>query len=134
MPRALLSLLLLAGATVFCGMEVLAHREEIGTLKGQADAQNEIKKAQKENDEAFQKAEAQLLSGKLKTGTPSKDLRARCGAPSSVSPEGAGERWLYRSSKGKLLDRPWVFFYFDASGKLLRWECGHLKACPEISA
>lgn len=131
MPRAFFSLVLLAGAFFFCGMELLQYREEIGTLKDQAAAQGDIGNAQKENEAAFQKAQSELAAGRIKAGDSSKQLRGRLGAPSSASPEGKGERWLYRSSKGKMLERPWIFFYFDAAGSLLRWECGHTPACPD---
>ena len=129
--RPVLILFLASNLIFLCGMELLEHREEIGTLKDQAGAQNQINQASKEAEAAFQKVAEAVKSGKIRSGTLSKDVKSRHGAPSAVSPEGDGQRWLYRSMKGKTLERPWIFLYFDKGGSLVRQECGHTDACPE---
>ncbi len=128
-----LFLLVFASAFFFCGMELLEYREEIGTLKDQAGQEAEKAKHAKTHEEAFKKVEAALISGQLKTGTPVKDVRSRYGDPSTARPEGQGQRFLYRSLKGKFLDRPWIFLYFSQDGRLERWDCGHTPACPEYT-
>ena len=135
-PRLAMLFLLLAGNFVlFCGMEVMEHREELGTLKAQAGDEAEKDKISKAHEEAFQKVAAAMTAGEIKIGALSKDIRARFGAPSVADAgEGGGQRWLYRSLKGRnALDKPWVFLYFDSKGILTRWDCGHVQGCAEFS-
>ncbi len=131
---AAFSLFLLGGAYFSCGMELMQYGEEIGTLKDQAAQEAEKAKHAKLHEQAFKKVEAALIAGEIKAGAAMKDIRARYGEPSTVRPEGPGQRFLYRSLKGKFLDRPWIFLYFGADGRLIRWDCGHTAACPEYSA
>ena len=112
-------------------MEIMHHREEIGTLKDQAGARKEISEASKKNETAFKKVEAALIAKEIKTGDLSTRIQKRCGPPSAAAPEGDGQRWLYRSLQGGLLDKPWIWLYFDKTGALVRWECGHTAACAD---
>ena len=135
MKRSVLLLLFLFSSAFFsCGMEVMEHREELGTLKEQSGDEDQKGKIAKEHDAAFKKIEAALIAKEIKTGISSKQIQSRYGSPSTSSPEGDGQRWLYRSLKGGFLNRPWVFLYFDKNGLLLRWDCGHTPACPEFSS
>ncbi len=123
-------LLLFVSSFLFCGMGVLEHREELGTLKEQSIQEEQKEKTSKAQEEAFKKVEAALKASEIKEGLELSQIRSRYGAPSAISPEGeGGQRWLYRSSKGKALEKPWIFLYFDSQSRLIRWECGHTEAC-----
>ena len=125
--------LLLACAFCFCGMEVVEHREELGTLKEQSVEEGEKDKIAQAHETAFKKIEAAILSKEIITGVSSKQIKSKYGAPSTSSPEGDGQRWLYRSLKGRFLDKPWIFLYFDNKDLLTHWDCGHTPACPDSS-
>ena len=132
MKRPVLLLLFLFSSAFFsCGMEVMEHREELGTLKEQSVEEAEKDKIAKAHESAFRKVEAAILSKEIKSGMASKQIRSDYGVSSSIRPEGDGEHWLYRSLKGGFLDKPWIFLYFDKNGMLTHWDCGHTPACPD---
>ena len=119
------SMLALAMALI-CGMEVMEHREELGTLKeqGKDEAEKEIILA--EQEARFQAVRKALVGKELGIGVLSKEVLSKYGKPVVAdSAGGQGEKWLYRSRKGKWLDRPWVYLYFDQKKSLSGWECGH---------
>ena len=127
-----LFLLSLSSFHLSYAMGVAEHREELGTLKEQSLEENEKGKITKLHEEAFKKVETALITQEIKQEATSKQIQSRYGAPSVITAIEDGERWLYRSLKGKgFLDKPWIFLYFDRHGKLSRWDCGHTPACPE---
>ncbi|MGH7197637.1 MAG: hypothetical protein ACREH5_02710 [Candidatus Omnitrophota bacterium] len=107
----------------------MAHREELGTLKEQSKEGPMMEKLLNEHEAAFQKVKGAILSGELKPGVPSKDVAKKYGKPIDEDAPNGGQKWLYRSKTGKWLDRPWITLYFDAGGKLEKWDCGHTE-CP----
>ena len=121
----LLPLFLGSSVLIFCGMEVMQYREELGTLKEHASNEGERKKFEKSQENSFQAVDKAVKSKKISVGTTTADFLNRFGAPNAKDSSENGQRWLYRSIHGKALEKPWIFFYFDPQGKLLRWECGH---------
>ncbi len=110
-------------------MEVLEHREELGTLKDQSKEGPMMEKLLNEHEAAFQKVRAAIASRELRPGISSKDVSKKYGKPIDDDAAGAGRKWLYRSKTGKWLNRPWITLYFDSTGKLEKWDCGHTE-CP----
>ena len=110
-------------------MEVMEHREELGTLKEQSKEGPMMEKIQEEHEAAFQKVRGAILSRELRPGAPSKDVAKKYGKPIDEDASNGGRKWLYRSKTGKWLDRAWITLYFDGGGKLERWDCNHTE-CP----
>lgn len=106
-------------------MEIIHHREELGTLKGQSVEEGEKAKISKEHQASYEKISRAMARQELKPGVSLKKIVSTYGKPASADRKNGHERWLYRSSKGPQMERPWIFLYFDENGKLLSWECGH---------
>jgi hypothetical protein len=111
------------------GMEVMEHREELGTLKEQSKEGPMMEKLLADQEAAFQKVRGAIASRELRPGELSKDVAKKYGKPIDQDVWGAGQKWLYRSKTGKWLERPWIYLFFDADGKLEKWDCNHTE-CP----
>ena len=111
---------------LFCGMGIMEHGEEISTLKDQAAAEAVKGKLSAEQEKAFENVSRAAGRKELHAGLTRKNILDRYGKPSMSDSSNGEERWLYRSSKGKMLERPWIFLYFDSRGNLSRWDCGHM--------
>ena len=110
-------------------MEVLEHREELGTLKEQSKEGPIMEKILNEHEAVFQKVREAIASRELRPGIPSKDVAKKYGNPIDKDTSDGGQKWLYRSKTGKWLDRAWIMLYFDAGGRLEKWDCNHTE-CP----
>lgn len=124
--RSFTVFMLAMAMALICGMEMMEHREELGTLKEQGKDEAQKEKDLTEHEARFQAVRQALIGKELRIGALSKEVLSKYGKPVVAdSASGTGEKWLYRSRKGKWLDRPWVYLYFDQKKNLTSWECGH---------
>lgn len=107
------------------GMDIVPHREALGTLKDLSDSRAQEEDALRRQEESFQKTLMLIKSGELEPGKSADWLRRRAGEPVSVTQSEGSRAWLYRARNGRGLDTPWIFVYADDKGRIVRWECGH---------
>lgn len=109
--------------TAICGMEVMEHRQELGTLKEQSQEGPRMEEALEKQEASFLGVAEALRTKALAKGAAGRDVSSRYGSPVTVSPGPGGEQWMYRSRHGKRLQTPWVFLYFGEDGRLRDWKC-----------
>lgn len=124
--RSFTVFMLALSMALICGMEMMEHAEELGTLQEQGKDEAQKEKHLAEQEARFQAVRQALIGKELKIGVLSKEVLIKYGKPVVAdSAGGTGEKWLYRSRKGKWLDRGWVYLYFDQKKSFTGWECGH---------
>jgi len=129
MRLSLLSkLFFLACVVVCCGCS-LRHVSEIRRVQAVGANMDEQKKYVKEANERFEKLLAAIETNQMSLYLTQQDFLKAFGVPifeeKHDNNKDYAELWLYRYCE-KMRGSEKVYLYFDASGKLLKWE--HLPA------
>ena len=107
------------------GCSVVAHREEIGTLRALGKDQDEQKEVLDQDTKNFERLKKALLASKLHAGMSAAEVRKVAGEP-IVRHGGSAEspaQWSYKRGDGDWFKDEVIHLYFDPEGRLLRWNC-----------
>lgn len=114
-------LILLAGLLLLGCLRV-----DMGAVKTLKDL-GEDEKAKEEfiaKEEAhFQNVRQAIARRQLKRGWASSEVESQFGPPVLILPEGAEQKWIYKSGEGHWFKAPKIHLFFDKEDRLARWQC-----------
>ena len=119
------SLIILSFALTFCGCSILNHLEQLLTMGDYSRDKDEQHKIVSTNDAHYDDLLVAINTGNMKKYPDQTSVRRNFGEPIEIrNIDMIGqkqERWLYRHAI-PLKAKDKVYLYFDAQGKLMKFE------------